>query len=99
MCNCKNDEFMIDNNQLCVWNHDEGEFFYSSTMCYKFCPICGENLQPERSKREDLIEMIVPPEPDKLTKMRLEQDIEFVKSRCGVSSDLLGCGALNSMET
>lgn len=53
----------------------------------------------KRSKREDLIEMIVPPEPDEITKIRLEQDIEFVKSRCGINTDLLGCGALNTMET
>ena len=43
--------------------------------------------------------MIVPPEPDNLTIQRLEEDVEFVKSCCGVNSDLLGCGALNSMET
>lgn len=55
-------------------------------------------IQPERSKREDLIEMIVPPQPDSITKMRLEQDLKFIKSVGGINSDLLGCGTLNSVE-
>ncbi len=58
-----------------------------------------EDIQPERSKREDLIERIVPPEPDFLTKKSLEEDVKWVKSCCGMNPDLLGCGALNSMET
>jgi|GEM_PF-7017885 len=56
-------------------------------------------LQPERSKREDLMEMTVCPEANELTKMRLEQDVEFNKHCSGINSDLLGCGALNTMET
>jgi hypothetical protein len=71
---------------------EEDEYDYSEF-------ICNACNQPERSKREDLIEMIVPPEPNKLTKKRLKQDLEFVKNCCGVNPDLLGCGALNSMET
>lgn len=53
MCKCKNEEFMIDDNQLCVWDEEMQGYYYSSIHCHKFCPICGENLQPERSKRED----------------------------------------------
>jgi hypothetical protein len=65
-----------------------------------YCDQCYQKrIQPERSKREDLIKMVVPPEPDCLTIQRLEEDIEFVKNCCGVNPDLLGCGALNTMET
>ena len=87
--------------------HDDG--YYKCLECEKsyfdgtrlhLNPVCNECWnQPERSKREDLIEMIVPPEADEFTKLRLEHDLNFVRSRCGISSELLGSGALNSMET
>lgn len=48
-------------------------------------------IQPECSKREDLIEMIVAPEPDSLTKKRLEENSEFLSNCAGINSDLLGC--------
>lgn len=57
-----------------------------------------DQYQPERSMREDLIEMVVAPEPDYLTKKRLEEDAEFVKKCGGLNPDLLGCGALNKRE-
>lgn len=54
------------------------------------CKNCRKKIfsDRERSKREDLIEMIVPPEPDELTKKRLEEDIEFVKNCKGINPNL-----------
>ncbi|MEK6879405.1 MAG: hypothetical protein AABY22_07355 [Nanoarchaeota archaeon] len=65
----------LSENKLKKCFDDIDELFYS--------------YHPECSKREDLIEMIVPPEPDQFTKWRIEEDIKFVKSCCGVNEDLL----------
>jgi hypothetical protein len=87
---------------------EEGYRKFGMAPTMQYCSDCSNDMrryifekhnQPERSKREDLIEMMVPPEPETLTKMRLDQDVEFVKNCAGVNPDLLGCGALNSMET
>lgn len=56
----------------------------------KCVPYEFNRIHPKQSEQGDLIKMIVPPEPDEMTKMRLEQDVEFVKSCCGVNEDLLG---------
>lgn len=37
-----------------------------------------------------LIEIIVPPEPDPLTKYRLEKDLNFMRNFPGINEDLLG---------
>ena len=51
MCNCKNDEIDIYNNEL--WIEDcEG---INRKYKINFCPLCGENLQPERLSPEDAI--------------------------------------------
>ncbi len=47
MCNCKNEEFKVVDNQLYVWHDEYDDFHPLSISCYKYCPICGEDLQPE----------------------------------------------------
>jgi hypothetical protein len=47
MCNCKNDELETDGKYLYVEDYKNVRYEIN------FCPICGENVQPERSKRED----------------------------------------------
>jgi hypothetical protein len=52
MCNCNNREFEVKNGEL--YGEYDGDFHKYDSESYSYCPICGENLQPERSKTEDL---------------------------------------------
>ena len=51
MCNCSNEDFWVREGKL--WGEYDGDFHAYPSESYSFCPICGENLQPERSKRKD----------------------------------------------
>jgi hypothetical protein len=46
MCNCWNSEFIVRNGEL--YGEYDGDFHKYDDKSYSFCPICGENLQPER---------------------------------------------------
>jgi hypothetical protein len=50
MCNCENKEFRINGEHLEIFDSEYAEWF---SFEINYCPICGENLQPERSKPED----------------------------------------------
>lgn len=50
MCNCGKNGIKIENQK--VLTHDS-EWGWELVEDAIFCPFCGENLQPERSKRED----------------------------------------------
>jgi hypothetical protein len=82
---------------------EEGKKQLLDIINEKFVFIDGEpvsrNDQPERSKREDPIKKVV---PDKLTRGMAIKSGKFkskLKKMDGVGPDLLGCGALNTMET
>ncbi len=54
MCNCEIEtelgDIIIQGNS--AWIYEKcGDFLLDFSI--KFCPFCGENVQPERSKRED----------------------------------------------
>ena len=57
MCNCSNGEFQVLDNNL--YGEYDGDFHKYDTVSYSYCPICGENLQPERlnpeASKEDAI--------------------------------------------
>ena len=46
MCNCSNRNFKVRNNKL--FGEYDGDFHEYHEDEYQYCPICGENLQPER---------------------------------------------------
>jgi hypothetical protein len=54
MCNCKKETDLVDveieGNSIWIYEKD-AEFLTDFKI--SFCPFCGENLQPESSKRED----------------------------------------------
>jgi hypothetical protein len=52
--------------------------------------------QPERSKREDSIEKIIPPKLTRGMAISYGKKAAKIKRMAGVSPELLGCGALNS---
>ena len=89
MCDCFNRDFEVIKGKL--YGEYDGDFHKYSDDSYSYCPICGENLQPERSKREDL--ELIYKEPD-FEKMKLENPTLYAKFEA--AKEVLRCGALNS---
>lgn len=54
MCNCECDDFRINGSHLEIFNSEYAEW---EAYEINYCPICGENVQPERSEREDFFGM------------------------------------------
>ncbi len=55
------------------------------------CKSCdGIRLATHIGAKGEIIQMIVPPEPDTIIKWRLEQDLKLISELSGISSDLLG---------
>lgn len=54
MHKCTDKKIFIERDELSYFDHLQGWKFQK----VNFCPICGECLQPERSKREDVVEYI-----------------------------------------
>jgi len=82
---------MIDDSQLCVRDEEMKSYFFSSIDCHRFCPICGEDLRPERSKREDFcIDNLVNEYMEEMNNNSVYDFANWLNKRCG---------ALNTMET
>jgi hypothetical protein len=101
MCNCRNEELEIDGKYLYV------EDYKNIRYEINFCPLCGENVQPERSRREDPhldledVENITIDQM-KIRMKEMEETIlrQYIQmTSCWICPKCVGCGALNSMET
>jgi hypothetical protein len=77
MCNCRKEKLNM--------YRDEGHYTPQEILvlnCFivnhiKFCPFCGENLQPERSKREDFF--LKKPNKEELIPLDMDDFLSFVK--------------------